>query len=93
MPTKPRSLTWKLSSFTPLSTPQTGRQEGSGDVLGQRDAEEQQGEQPKEPDEQQKCQHAVGLEQEEQAEQEEHLRRPLHHGGRQRGHVLKRQPG
>lgn len=74
------------------SPSQTGRQEGSGDVLGQRAAEKQQGEQPKEPDEQQERQHAAGLEQEKQEEQEEHLQRPLHHGGRQRGHVLKQPP-
>lgn len=75
---------------TLLHLPQTGGEEGSSHVLGQWDAEEQQGEQPEEPDEQQGCQHAAGLEQEEQEEQEERLRCPLHCGGRQRGHVLKK---
>lgn len=74
-------------SLLPLSQP--GGQEGSSDVLGTRDAEEQQGEQQEEPDEQQERQHAPGVEQEEQEEQEEHLQRcPLHHRGGQRGHVL-----
>lgn len=84
---------WCCLSFTPLSAPQTGGEEGCGDVLGQRAAEEQQGEQPEEPDEQQERQHAADLEQEKQAEQEQHLQHPLHRRGRQRGHVLRHLPG
>lgn len=75
--------------YSPLHLSQPGGQEGSSDVLGIWDAQEQQGEQQEEPDEQQERQHAAGVGQEEQEEQEEHLQRcPLHRRGGQRGHVL-----